>query len=391
MAKSQAEKRLEKEKRELQAKLDAAEAEKDEAKAKLAGTKSFADELKKRYRTQLAKTGGRGTPNKAKNKGMVMQIKKVTKRFLWKSVKFIGNDKQLQEAAMMVLDRLQIKDLTHTDGESEATAEEIDLKVDDWLATFSPDVRSATNDQRSYVQSEMKKLALQWLKDGKELPPASEFIEIAKRNVLKEGGEVDPDKEALFDLYLLFVSAVAGSHTFGEKQRRSEPLSVAVDTTGKLAVPAGTEAMALVMYENCHQKWLNMHDHKVTKGMAGDIPKYSSRRHEDTKQWMAKYSDSCSGNSPYGGWGKEGIKRFTQLRKQIKELRRLHAATILDTETDAMKRFSDAYEAERKRKRRANGASEEELEEEASGSATKKQKSSDDDEDVLAEFESDDE
>ena len=118
--------------------------------------------------------------------------------------------------------------------------------------------------------------------------------------------------------------------------------------------------MVLVMYDNCYQKWLNMHQRKEIDKTPGDIPKYSSKRHEETKMWMGKYSDSCSGNSPYGGWGDKGIEEFSRVRAQIVKLRHESADAIAPIEMDAVKRFTDAYEAERKRKKRANGGDEDE-------------------------------
>jgi hypothetical protein len=135
----------------------------------------------------------------------------------------------------------------------------VDDAIEEWLSMYATDVRAAINDQRSYVQSEMKKIALAWLKQGENLLPFDEFKAIALRNVDGDDENPDPKKEKKFDLYLTFLSAVAGSGIFGDKARRTDPVSLCMTAEGKTAVPPSTEAMCLIMYDNCRQKWLNMH------------------------------------------------------------------------------------------------------------------------------------
>jgi hypothetical protein len=378
VVKTAKERKLEKENDELAAKLKALEEEKAATEKRLASSITVREELVGKYHSALATVGGRKSSSLAKNAGMVMQIKKVTKKKLWRMVKFIGNDAQLMKAARMVLDLLNLKDYLHKEGETDDRKKDIDVRVAEWLALYSTDVRAAINENRSYVQSEMKKIALGWLKQGKTLLPFEDFKKIALRDLADRDGNYDETLEEQFDLYLVMVSACAGSATYGDKQRRSDPVSTA-SFGNKLAVPPSTEAMVLVMYENCHQKWLNMHQRKEIDKIPGDIPKYSSRRHEETKEWMGKYSDSCSGNSPYGGWGADGIKQFNELKKEIATLREEPPAGFLEIETDAMHRFSAAYQAERNRKKRANGKADED-----ESAPAKKQKP--DDALVLADF-----
>jgi hypothetical protein len=230
----------------------------------------------------------------------------------------------------------------------------VDDAIEEWLSMYATDVRAAINDQRSYVQSEMKKIALAWLKQGEELLPFDKFKDIALRNVDGDNENPDPEKEKHFDLYLTFLSAVAGSGIFGDKQRHTDPISLCMTTDGKTAVPPSTEAMCLIIYDNCRQKWLNMHQYKEVDKLAGNIPKYLSKCHEETKQWMGKYLDSCSGNSPYGGWSNKGIKAFNALTKAIRTLCNDHSADILPVEKFAAARFLKVYNDKRKRKKAAN-------------------------------------
>jgi hypothetical protein len=101
---------------------------------------------------------------------------------------------------------------------------------------------------------------------------------------------------------------------------------------------------------------------------------------------MGKYSDSCSGNSPYGGWSNEGIKAFNALTKAICTLRNENAAVILPVEKFAAARFLKVYNDERKRKKAANrkeGEGEEDNEDDLESDSRKRAKNSDDNDDDL--------
>jgi hypothetical protein len=129
-----------------------------------------------------------------------------------------------------------------------------------------------------------------------------------------------------------------------------------------------------------------MHQYKELDKLAGDIPKYSSKRHEETKQWMGKYSDSCSGNSPYGGWSTKGIKAFNALTKAIRTLRDENSDEILPVEKFAAARFQKVYNDERKRKKAANrkeGEGEEENEDDSESESRKRARNDDEDDDEI--------
>jgi hypothetical protein len=164
MARSQAVKLLEKENKDLKRDLEAAEAEKeatekekDKAKQKLEAMRQAKEDLRDKYHDILAKQGGQKS-TQPKNSGMIMQIKKTTKKKLWRFCKFIVNDKQLQTAANHVLLELKIAHLTHTEGKTMQRTDIVDDAIEEWLAMYATDVQAAINDQRSYVQSEMKKI-----------------------------------------------------------------------------------------------------------------------------------------------------------------------------------------------------------------------------------------
>ena len=114
------------------------------------------------------------------------------------------------------------------------------------------------------------------------------------------------------------------SHNYGERQRRMHPMTTCPlrDNPRLLAITPSTEAAGFLIYENCHPKWGEMNKWRHVEGNKGKFPKYSAKHHEETKRWQTLYSDNCSGQDPYGGWSKEGLKRFGEITKMIKENRK---------------------------------------------------------------------
>ena len=385
MAKSQEQKRLERENAQMREELEAANAEKARAEAKAKAEARGRKSLQEKYHSTLAKVGGTKAQDNLKNKAMVDQVRRTVKKKLWAFVKFIGNDKQLAQATTLLIDLMKLKDLMHVEGESEAQKEEINEKCAEFRVLYSTDVRQATNDQRSYYQGEAKKIYTDHRKNGGDPISYAEFKEVAFRDVTDNDNNLDPKKVKIFDLYALMLSACSGSSTYGEKQRRTLPVSTAKKEDGRFAVPFSTEAMVLVMFDNCVQKWDNIHQFKEVEKNIAKVPKYSPKKHEETKQWMTKYSDACSGNCPYGGWSKDGIKLFKDLSSEIKDLRETRSELCLEVETAAVQRFHDLYVAERKRKAELMGRTYEEGDDSGDSRASKKSKSKSDDQE-LAEF-----
>jgi hypothetical protein len=159
----------------------------------------------------------------------------------------------------------------------------------------------------------------------------------------------------LFLWWLDHVGAVAGNTYYPKKIRRTQEVSVAINSADdKLCVPPSTEAMAFLIYENCYQKWIEMHKWKEIEKNAGDVPKYS-KGNPKTHRFQAKYSDSCSGQSPYGGWGSDGLKRFNTIKAAIAKMREEEPDCIAIVESDAVKLLHDQAVAERKKKLEENG------------------------------------
>ncbi len=77
-------------------------------------------------------------------------------------------------------------------------------------------------------------------------------------------------------------------------------------------VTVGLEAILVLMFENCYDKWQYMMEEK----MAG-------RKHDNKHERMeTPYMDSLAGQNKYGGWNVAGKRRFKALGDKI------HAAQV---------------------------------------------------------------
>lgn len=327
------------------------------------------DDLATKYQESLASNTGKKVDISEKCAAMISHIKKQTKHRLWRRVKFLGDDDQLLVVTEQVLDMWGPKNLRMPAGglSSLPPDKQTALKIAraEWIQKYAPDIRSATNEQRSYTQSEQKKHALAWmLNDGtnfRDLPSIEDMYLVLQRKL----DDDDPERHAylkeLFEWWVVkHVGSVAGCTHFSHNDRKNHPVSsmLVPDSDKKmLAVPASTEAMAFVMYINCFEKWQHMHIWSNVDKKKGEIPKYSSKNHEQTKKWKGKYSDSCNGQSPYGGWEDDGLQKFEDIKKEITVLRKNEADRILEVERALNEKLQADAEAEKAKKRDDDGNS----------------------------------
>ena len=236
-----------------------------------------------------------------RNDGVVQQIKSVVKRHLWRTVKFLGDEEDEMDVTGKVLDLLNLDNHSPMPIDSdEKKAEKLRRRVD-WVATYRKPVREALNDQRSYTQSQQKNVALEYIRNQEPkptdkakkeefLPTVDEMTKVVMRDLEHSDKNEQAHLEHLFDWYVTeMLPACAGSKYWPEKLHGQVGVSFHYvnDQEGKYAVPPSTEAMCLVMFENCRNRWINMYIYKDIDNLGGEIPRYSRKKHEETAQWAA--------------------------------------------------------------------------------------------------------
>ena len=370
------------------------------------------DELKLKYDSAIRLATGKKSrkDDPRYNLSQANWISRVTKRDLWRVVKFITGDDMLHKVSVHILDRYGPEKLRFND-DDDVDSKEYKNKVilrQEWLSMYCHDIRESLNGQRSYVQSQQKHQATWWQRgrlDEKAAHPPGHappegFLELPSvedvwKAVMREEDDEDDDSEErktylrnVLDWWVIgHLGACAGSKYWGAKAHRTECVSTHMmiddDGTEKQGVPPGTEAMAFIMYENCHEKWREIHKWKEVEKMTSDVPKYSSRRHEETKRWYTKWSDPSGGQDLYGGWHSDGLKEFERIKKIIAKARKDHAEDFRVVEEGIVKRAAAKYQAEQKAKK---GLSDEDETEKPPQKKKRKKRSRNDDVEMEVNF-----
>lgn len=161
-----------------------------------------------------------------------------------------------------------------------------------------------------------------WWSKHNALPTRSEIW-----NVLDmEPEELNkPERAVEKDLFIWYydqwLPAILPREFWREDIRHYKLLTDTIEIAGKqkVLVTVASEAFGLLMWENCCDKWVN---YFVLKDNDPNAPVPSGKQ-KDAKKHQAKWSDGNSGQVKYGGWKDEAYEVFKNLKKEVKEWRRV--------------------------------------------------------------------
>ena len=295
-------------------------------------------------------------------------VAKKTKRDTWRTVKFISNEQQELKVCELTLDLLNLSNYMLTTNEDKNVV--ICQKRAAFCALYKGISRESLNEQRNYAQSQAKEKAHNLLagnETGGMLYSQEDMLAVACRNI----PDPEQDKDRYDHLMKVFVwywddylPAIAGNKYWKATIRHSCSMTMA-NINGTTCIPVGTEAIAILIYENCAAKWVEIYNWKEGDlNSKKKIPK--KKDNPKTKDFMGKYSDASSGQAKYGGWSKEGLKRFKELRVLIKNGRNTERAAGLEMDCLARVKVKNnkvgdkAGEGKKNKKRKAKSITEEE-------------------------------
>jgi hypothetical protein len=136
--------------------------------------------------------------------------------------------------------------------------------------------------------------------------------------------EVQAEKQAILGWYFdSWLPACAGIEHYGPKVRYYHRATKGCPVLGgaKVAyVPIAAEALGLVIFENCEQKWKHIVPKKV-KDPNWKVPTYNKSDKTTHKYHVTKWSDGSSGQVTCGGWKDEGVTKFGEHMKAIETFR----------------------------------------------------------------------
>ena len=195
-------------------------------------------------------------------------------------------------------------------------------------------VREAFNEHRNYVQGRCKEAIQEYCKLNGDIPSPADIYAVATRTFPKaDTPELLADYNRLMAIFVWwwnnYLPGVAGSKHWRLSIRTTQTISAAT-TLGVQCIPKGTEAFAVLMYENCHPKWVKLMEvtEKFTKKVV--IPRKKDDAESD--DYLGQYTSSRSGQSSYGGWSVEGKNRFNELTEKIEEGRAKDESPHLESE-----------------------------------------------------------
>ena len=349
---------------------------------------------------QKSKKGKKKAKKPGTATGVDNVVKSTTKSFLFPRVKVIKNEAAVQKATRMIMNRLDLQNLTGLEGQDLATAEQI------WIENSKDLVREAINGGRNYVNQEVQKVITAAVKEGTldTFPNPETILKCALRDDIydlededeleelqedQKEDESDEDfkirKEKLedlegriaerdlmrthFDNYLdILLPKVSGFRHCGPKNRCAfapsfthrapEQCDLPTDTPIELVTPSD-EAFMVALFENSYKRWKYCAD----QDKAGEPV---DRKHAE---WDTKCTNLRGGQKMFGGWETEGRKRINKLTKDIAQNRIDNPGAITHAEEAAIKRLRAKHKLSEKKagaKRKAAAAAEEDSDSEDS-------------------------
>ena len=210
-----------------------------------------------------------------------------------------------------------------------------------------------------------------WLANG-TIIAAEDILKVATRDIPSAtANKVEHDRlMSVFAWYWdHYLPAVGGSVYWRQSVRRTKCISTAM-LMGVLCIPKSTEAFAVLIYENCEQKWPNIFALQKKDGkQAAVIPR--KKDDDASKDFVGPYISARGGQAPFGGFTKAGKLRFNELCEQVGRGRQLGSSSHLEEECLGDVRVAAKLDRElpdpnapRPKKRRRRSAADDETEDE---------------------------
>ena len=279
------------------------------------------------------------------DKGFKTQLSDVIRQHVWPNWQFLASEEEEIAAMTMAIEKVdsewkKVKDLDE---------EDLKEQVKEYLKIYGKELTSKINAIRNQMQQNMRKEWVGSYKNGDKVS-AKQFLIVAQRPAdLIELEEVDEDENELpenkqhneknkkrRDRFVLWIDTMmgiaCGKKLFGPEKRSQHCISSYKYADGKEVIPAGMEAMVILMLENAQAKW----------AFEGDLELKWNRTMVNADRKTKPYKKNCpdtpyttvkGGNNKYGGWTKEGRIRFAKIRALIQKGRQKDTTEELEEQT----------------------------------------------------------
>ena len=242
-----------------------------------------------------------------RQKHVADRITQFVKLDVFRRVKFINSDAMFQQAFRLVIDFENVPPHMH-------------LR---FQMLYESAFNDALNTKRSSCEQAGKKIARKALAEfrerGEQFYTIDEFCKLRRATTERE-------RRAFFWFFDTFLECVCGAK-YWRKAKVLMSVSDAVDEDGRRKlVTKSDEAFGLLLIDNYIDKWSTTLTNVARAGMTTekDADAQSDADPDGTKKkgqerLMGKYTASKSGHCKYGGWSREGTKRFNEFHHLVQE------------------------------------------------------------------------
>ena len=238
-------------------------------------------------------------------------ISVANKQYNWHKVKFCNSDEKLQMLTGNIFDKWNLKEFQTLAGKELADANAV------WIAQNQDLVRQAMNNVHNYVQSQLRSFVTDRLEAGKSVPTPDQVRLCALCDPMINDDKVMQEVFTIYHQELL--AKVLGKEHWDPYVRNYNTISEARKqnpdgTAGDFCVTPGTEALLVIFFENCHEKWqLIVEERKKNR---------KSDPKRENEKYKTKYITADGGRATWGGWTKEGRKAVADMAKLIDQARK---------------------------------------------------------------------
>ena len=301
---------LERESEVLQQNLEKANEENKILSERLRVKSAAHDELHRKLQQKLSLQMGRRKKiiGGDENKELVDLIEAQCKGFLFSKCKFVNSNEQEANLGWLLLVYGKIPDEHKQDKEK-------------FVATYSHHMKRVIFEQRSYVQTEYRKIFFRSMQK-KVLYPFPTVEELTK--CLTRDVETDREYEVFVFYCEELLGKMVGAIEWSPQIRCFTTISAALRQGYKdmPLISPSDEAFAVLVVDNCLGRW--------NKEARKSAEKPTKDPNEKKKNVDGKYTTASAGQVMFGGWTEKGLAMFNKLQQMAKEARTTEKCKVVE-------------------------------------------------------------
>ena len=284
---------------------------------------------------------------------LIAHILAIVKQEIWRTCKFISNDKQLLQVCRQIMEC--------SEELSQYVAEGVEKEVQEaYIASlaqnFGEKICGAINTLRTTVQANLRKAYVERAMAGLPMPTPAQLLHVVKRKDLvmdddkpaegqsqadfdKKKAEVDQNMAWFLWYWDKLLVADAGKDYWSGSIRHYGTISGYApleDPTNKY-ITNSTEAMIVLIFENCAQRF----------PFCVECMQKKVKVDQTDAKFQAKWSNLQSGSDPFGGWEYGARTRFITLRDKIRIAK--SRAHVQEVEEYALKLLREGHNLKEKK------------------------------------------